>query len=328
MKPFTITILLAFLFSGLKAQLREPAQWNYELSRGSVSAGEEVDLLFNVSLEDTWYVYSTDFVPTADFGPVPTKFTFEPHPSYELVNSVVSENSKEKTDDLLGLTFRYMDQSPAIFRQRVRILSDNPVIKGSYEYQVCTLVDGMCIPGDGVFDFNVQTVDEELASSQCAAPKYTDLFKLPYGLTGYFDLDQAKQCAKVQNKPLFIDFTGHGCVNCRVMEKKVWADPEVLERLRENYVIVALYVDDKTVLPEEAWYVSTYDGKTKKTIGKQNADYQIVKYINNAQPFYVLMDHNENLLTEPKAFDLNVQNFIDFLETGINEFEKRNNQSN
>ncbi len=155
----------------------------------------------------------------------------------------------------------------------------------------------------------------------CPKPKYTDLFKLPHDLTGYFDLEQAKECARIQNKPIFIDFTGHGCVNCREMEARVWSDPRVLKILKEDYVIAALYVDDKTELPEKDWYISEYDGKTKKSIGKQNADYQIVKYVNNAQPFYVLMDAEENMLFEPKAYDLDIENFIRFLESGIKKYK-------
>ena len=155
----------------------------------------------------------------------------------------------------------------------------------------------------------------------CPKPKYSDLFKLPHGLQGYFDLEQAKECAQIQDKPIFIDFTGHGCVNCREMEARVWSDPRVLKILKEDYVIAALYVDDKTELPERDWYISEYDGKTKKSIGKQHADYQIVKYVNNAQPFYVLMDAEENMLVEPKAYDLDIEKFIEFLESGTQKFE-------
>ncbi|UII80282.1 protein-disulfide reductase DsbD [Flagellimonas sp. CMM7] len=162
-----------------------------------------------------------------------------------------------------------------------------------------------------------------LPTSGCPEPKHTVLFKLPHGLDGYFDLEQARECAKAQDKPIFVDFTGHGCVNCREMEARVWSDPRVLEILKNDYIILALYVDDKTELPERDHYISEYDGKTKKTIGKQNADYQIVKYVNNAQPFYVLMDSEENLLVEPRAYDLDIENFVEFLESGIEKFESR-----
>ena len=155
----------------------------------------------------------------------------------------------------------------------------------------------------------------------CTEPVYADILHLPHGIKGYFNLEQAKQCAAAQNKPIFIDFTGHGCVNCREMEARVWSDPRVLEILKNEYVVVALYVDEKTKLPEEDWYVSEYDGKTKKTMGKQNADYQIRKFTNNAQPYYVLMDYKEKVLTKPTAYDLEVNNFVAFLKSGVKKYK-------
>jgi thiol:disulfide interchange protein len=163
----------------------------------------------------------------------------------------------------------------------------------------------------------------EVRNTLCEPPKYDEFLHFPHGLNGYFDYEQALECAREMNKPLFIDFTGHGCVNCREMEARVWSDPAVLERLSNDYVVVALYVDDKTKLPEEDWYTSAYDGKVKKTIGKKNADFQINQFNNNAQPFYVLLDHNENMLVEPRAYDLNVGNFIRFLDEGKKNFEEK-----
>jgi thiol:disulfide interchange protein DsbD len=125
-------------------------------------------------------------------------------------------------------------------------------------------------------DFNLLAAnDEENPKGICDIPKYSEFLHLPHGLKGYFDYDQALACARQQNKPLFIDFTGHGCTNCREMEANVWSDPQVLERLKNDYVIVALYVDDKTQLPQNEWFTSKYDNKVKKTIGKKNADLQI-----------------------------------------------------
>ncbi|MEJ8756416.1 cytochrome c biogenesis protein CcdA [Pontibacter sp. H259] len=160
-------------------------------------------------------------------------------------------------------------------------------------------------------------------NEQCEAPKYADFLHLPHGLQGYFDLEQAKKCAAAEGKPIFIDFTGHGCVNCREMEQNVWSDPAVLKRLREEYVVVALYVDDRTELPQNEWYTSTYDGKEKKTIGKKYADYQITKFNVNAQPYYVLMDENENVLVKPTAYDLNINNFVKFLDAGVQAYKNR-----
>ena len=165
-----------------------------------------------------------------------------------------------------------------------------------------------------------QQSNPSVPTEQCENPKYADIFHLPHGLKGYFDYQQGLACAKQLNKPIFIDFTGHGCVNCREMEARVWSDPKVLQRLRNDFVIIALYVDDKTPIPENEWVISSYDGKVKKTIGKKYADFQISKFNVNAQPYYVILDTNGQPLIQPKAYDLNIDNFIQFLDAGKQAF--------
>ncbi|MFO7824632.1 MAG: thioredoxin family protein, partial [Cyclobacterium sp.] len=176
-------------------------------------------------------------------------------------------------------------------------------------------------------DFDLVKISRENASSQDQAmdevPKYADFLHFPHGIQGYFDYDQALAAAKRQGKPLFIDFTGHGCVNCREMEARVWSDPRVLRRLKEDFVMVALYIDERFTLPESEWYISTYDNKEKTTIGKQNADFQITRFNNNAQPYYVILDHDEELLVSPIAYETDIQKFIDFLDAAKSEFPKR-----
>ena len=188
------------------------------------------------------------------------------------------------------------------------------------------------LPPMHTHDFNVPlTVTQQIPggptlartdNAACEVPKHADLLHFPHGIQGYFDYEQALACAEAQNKPLFIDFTGHGCVNCREMEARVWSDPAVLRRLKEDYVVVALYVDEKRELPESDWYTSEYDEKVKKTMGQQNADFQITRFNNNAQPYYVLLNHQGELLKQPQAYDLNVSNFIDFLDEGKQRFEE------
>ncbi|WP_420580031.1 thioredoxin family protein [Reichenbachiella sp.] len=182
------------------------------------------------------------------------------------------------------------------------------------------------LPPQTTLDFDLtisSSVSGNEESTICELPKYADFLHLPHGIQGYFDYDQALACAKEQNKPLFIDFTGHGCVNCREMEARVWSDPQVLKRLKEDFVVVALYVDDKTELQESDWYESTYDGKIKKSIGKQNADFQITQFNNNAQPYYVILDTEGELIPPIKAYDLEIANFVAFLDEAKAEFEKR-----
>jgi thiol:disulfide interchange protein DsbD len=189
------------------------------------------------------------------------------------------------------------------------------------------------LPPQSSRDFNLgainrqhetQTAAVSALPTPCETPKYSEFLELPHGLQGFFDLEQAKRCALTQNKPIFIDFTGHACVNCREMEYNVWSDPEVLRRLQQNFVVVALYVDDKADLPRSEWYTSTYDKREKRTLGKKNADYQITKFQNNAQPFYVLLDPvTEKPLVNPRSYNLNVEKFKQFLDAGLQEYRNQ-----
>jgi len=161
------------------------------------------------------------------------------------------------------------------------------------------------------------------ASSSTEVVLYGDLLKIPHGIPGYFDYEQALAAAKREGKPLLIDFTGHGCVNCRKMEENVWVDPQVIKRLKEDFVMVALYIDERLELPESKWYTSTYDEKVKKTLGKQNADFQITRFNNNAQPYYVILDHQEQLLATPRGYDTDIAAFVEFLDGASAEFKSR-----
>ncbi|MCR9249232.1 MAG: thioredoxin family protein [bacterium] len=647
-----LIFVLALLPNLLQAQILEPSKWSYELSNPNAKAGDEVELIFNVTIDDEWYLYSSSgFDP--DLGPVPTTFEYELNDTFELIDSVKPINHKIKYDEIWAGDIAYFI-GKAQFRQKIQILKDDFVIKGAYEFQVCTDVTGKCIPGDGEFevkgdvlgksgndevieldniedegliwfmliafgtglaalvtpcvfpmipmtvsfflkddnkdhktgyrkgiifgisiiaiytilgtafaailgpdglnamathwfpntfifiifiifamsflglfeitlpsafvnkidakadkgglvgvffmaftlalvsfsctvpivgsvlvlsaggafvkpilgmlafslafalpfslfaifpawlkslpksggwlnsvkvvlgfielalalkflsiadqayhwhildreiylalwiviatllgfyllgkirmphdsksehtsvmglmgatlvfsfvvylvpgmfgaplkelagylppvssmDFNISASNSGLQTESisekegCEPPKYTEFLKMPHGIQGYFDYDQALACARAQNKPLFIDFTGHSCVNCRKMEERVWPHPEVLRRLKEDFVVVGLYIDDKNDLPENEWVKSSYDGKMKKSIGKKNADFQITRYKNNAQPYYVILDENEKLLVKPKAYDLNVSNFVQFLDKAKEAYNK------
>jgi thiol:disulfide interchange protein len=161
-------------------------------------------------------------------------------------------------------------------------------------------------------------------SITCSEPKHGDIFELPFGLAGYFDYKQGLECAKEQGKPVLIDFKGHACANCKLMEARVWSDPEVLRRLRENFVIIALYVDDRTQLPENEWIISSLDGKQKKTIGKINEDLEISKFKTNALPLYVITDAEGNPLNTPMPTNLNVEEYKKWLDDGVELFKSKN----
>lgn len=152
--------------------------------------------------------------------------------------------------------------------------------------------------------------------------KYSDFLHLPHGLEGFFDLEEARAYAKQVDKPLFIDFTGHGCVNCREMEMVVWADPEVLQLLKQEYVICALYSDDKKTLPEAEW-VTTDAGKVLKQLGKINSYYALKTFGVNAQPYYVLQNAEGETLVTPRSYDLDIEAFADFLRRGVAAYKAK-----
>ena len=164
-----------------------------------------------------------------------------------------------------------------------------------------------------------------LSSSQgemCGTPMYSDILHLPHGLEGYFDYEEGMACAKQQDKPVFLDFKGHACSNCKEMEARVWSNPEVLRRLREDYIIIALYTDDKTKLPESEWITSRFDGKVKKTMGKKNMDLEITLFNTNTQPYYVLLDPEGKSLAAPRGHNLDIDAFIDWMDSGLDKFRK------
>jgi thiol:disulfide interchange protein DsbD len=145
---------------------------------------------------------------------------------------------------------------------------------------------------------------------------------MPYGLKGYYDYKQGLACAAEQGKPVLIDFKGHACANCKLMEAKVWSDPGVLQLLRDKFVLVSLYVDDRTSLPQDEWVTSTLDGKVKKTIGKVNEDLEIAKFRTNALPLYVITDDQGNPLIKPMPTNLNVEEYKKWLNDGLEAFQK------
>lgn len=161
-----------------------------------------------------------------------------------------------------------------------------------------------------------------LSTATGGRPKYSDFLHLPHGLQGFFDLQEAEAYAAKAGKPLFIDITGHGCVNCREMEERVWSDPEVLSILRNDYVITALYLDDKKTLPESDW-VTTDTGKVLKSLGKINSYYVLKTYGINAQPYYILQGRDGKILAPPRGYNLNVEEFVAFLRRGVEAYREQ-----
>jgi thiol:disulfide interchange protein DsbD len=157
--------------------------------------------------------------------------------------------------------------------------------------------------------------------------KYGDRLEIPHGIKGYFDYDQALRVAKEQNKPLFIDFTGHGCVNCRNVENAVWIDKKVRDKFAENFIVAALYVDDKNIKLAPEDQILDLDGEKITTLGSKNMFIQNTKYKENSQPCYFIVDVDGSVLAGPIHYELNVEKYLEFLDSGIKAFkEKHSNQ--
>jgi len=178
------------------------------------------------------------------------------------------------------------------------------------------------LPPMSTQDFVMTDGSTPAATHSSGTHKYSDIFHAPLGLDVFFDYDEGLAYAKKVNKPVFIDFTGHACVNCRKMEASVWPDKEVLSKLSNDYVVIQLYVDDKTDLAAAEQTVSKYSGKEIETIGNKWSDLQASRFNANSQPFYVLLDTKGDLLVQPKGADYDPTSFVGYLNSGLNAFKK------
>lgn len=190
------------------------------------------------------------------------------------------------------------------------------------------------IPPEGTQDFNLNELKYKIgngthvtsSNNSAAQPpkRLTDKLHVPYGLTAYFTLEEGMAAAKALNKPVMLDFTGHSCANCRKMEQEVWKDPEVLRRMKEDFVLISLYVDESQELPLNEQYKNK-DGEIMLTEGAKNLDYEITKFGFNSQPLYMFLDLKGEPLSNIKyGYDPDVQKFIQHLDMVKAEFAKRN----
>lgn len=151
--------------------------------------------------------------------------------------------------------------------------------------------------------------------------KYAELFHAPHNLNPFFDYEEGLIHARQTKKPVLIDFTGHACVNCRKMEANIWSDPSILDLLHNEFVIIQLYVDDKTKLDENEVYTSSFSGKKIDTIGKKWSDFQAGVFNSNSQPYYIMMNAKEEILVSPSGANYNVEAYREFLKAGIAAFK-------
>jgi thiol:disulfide interchange protein len=202
---------------------------------------------------------------------------------------------------------------PGLFGAPLKGLSSLLPEQSTSRFNIARLISEGNLPTSG-------SINEKPGTGLCSSPEYADIFEMPLGLKGYFELNQGLACAKELGKPVLIDFKGHACANCKLMEAKVWSDPEVLKKLKENFVIISLYVDDRTPLPEKDWVISSVDKKQKKTIGKVNEDIEISRFKTNSLPLYVIADDEANPLIKPMPTNLNVSEYSKWLDEGFASF--------
>lgn len=167
------------------------------------------------------------------------------------------------------------------------------------------------------------SVSQSVGSSEFPSKvKYSEALHPPRGFNAFFDLDEGVAFAKKVNKPIMIDFTGHACVNCRKMEDKVWVDPQVGQLIKDEYVLIQLYVDERSVkMPKEKVHYSSILRHDTDDLGRWNGDFQATKYSSNSQPFYVLTDHNLNPLVAPQGAIFEAKEYAAYLQSGIDKFK-------
>jgi thiol:disulfide interchange protein DsbD len=190
------------------------------------------------------------------------------------------------------------------------------------------------IPPSTTQEFNLNDLQYKIGNAGMVSPsagpqatppkKYTNKLEVPFGLTAYFDLEEGMAAAKILKKPIMLDFTGHTCPNCRKMEEQVWKDPAVLSRIKENFVLVSLYVDETEELPSNEQYTDK-NGVKIVTVGDKNLDYEIKTFGFNAQPLYMFLDLNGKPLSDVKyGYDPSVAGFIKHLDAVKAAFEAAN----
>lgn len=180
------------------------------------------------------------------------------------------------------------------------------------------------LPPQQTQDFDLSRISATGASAGevLKTHKYGEIFHAPLNLDAYFDFDEGLAYAKQVGKPIMIDFTGHACVNCRKMEADVWPNKKVFDMINNDFVLIQLYVDDKTDLQPNEQYVSKFSGKKVRTIGNKWSDFQASRYNANSQPYYVLLDNEGNLLVKPQGANYDPEQFAAYLQSGLDAYKK------
>ncbi len=178
------------------------------------------------------------------------------------------------------------------------------------------------LPAESPDDFSLTATapagrTDALPVGLCEPPKYAAEIALPRGIQGYRDYEQALACARELKRPVLVEFTGHGCANCKEMAAKVLSRPEVSSLIGSRFVYTALYVDDRTALAEADRYTSPHDGREKSTVGQQNLDIELHRFGASGQPLFFVVSPDGAIVAGPKGRDTDVDSFLGFLEGAL-----------
>ncbi|WP_342332109.1 cytochrome c biogenesis protein CcdA [Pedobacter sp. FW305-3-2-15-E-R2A2] len=177
---------------------------------------------------------------------------------------------------------------------------------------------------DFILNSNGSSSGNAVAADFPAKVKHSEILKAPVGFSPFFDLEEGVAYAKKVNKPILIDFTGHACVNCRKMEDKVWIDKEVGRIIKEKYVLIQLYVDERNIkMPKDKVHYSEILRTNTDDLGRWNGDFQASKYGSNSQPFYVLAGHDLNPLVTPGGAIFDAKQYAAYLQSGVDAFDQK-----
>ena len=170
---------------------------------------------------------------------------------------------------------------------------------------------------------NISNVTATYSTAQRETPKYGDRLHSPHGIKAYFDYDQALRVAKAENKPIFIDFTGHGCTNCRKVENAVWVDKRVRDKFNNDFILVTLYVDDKIIKLDPEDQLKDADGDLITDLGGKNMFIENTFYKENSQPCYFIVDADGKILAGPIYAEYNTEKYLKFMDSGLEAFRNR-----
>ena len=345
MNKFFTLLLFAFftIASGITfSQIELPE----DKVKATISLKQEdcsLEVVVDVDIVDGWHINS-HVLPEGSFS-IPTNITVDKSNNYKSRDGIIEPKPILEFDEMADEMMSYHHHKFTLKKKITSKARKDYVLKGVFSFQTCN--EAKCLPPyEQPFELKVKACgpvmelrddiepaaetngpDDNLAFQEFANEKRKEIYLGPHNLRSFRDYDKALEYAQKTKKPLFVDFTGWACVNCRKMEQSVWRKPGIIERLKNDVVIVSLYVDDKTELPlDEQTTVNLYGRKIDvRTIGNKWSAKQMRDYKTNTQPYYIMQSSDGVDLNNGAADYQNHSNpykFKDWLEAGLNENKK------